>query len=348
MSRAIENKKINYSILELANVPYDGTVKQTLNDSLAVAQHAESLGYKRFWLAEHHNAEFIGSSATSVLIGYIADNTETIRVGSGGIMLPNHSPLIIAEQFGTLAHLYPGRIDLGLGRAPGTDQETARAIRSDFMEAAHSFPAEIGKIQRYFSPENKQAKVRATVAEGRDVPLYVLGSSTDGAHIAAQLGLPYAFASHFASTHLHNALRIYEQEFQASESLSSPYIMAGINVYVADTDEEAESLFSTHVRMFLSVLTGTKEGVHPPTAMTAELQAMAKHPTLAQMIKYSFVGSKEKVKKEIEAFLELTGVDELITVTIAHNREDRIKSIRLFAELMDEINSENKTVLPHK
>lgn len=338
MRTEIKDKKINYSILELANVPQEGTIKQTLNDSLEVARQAEALGYKRFWLAEHHNAEFIGSSATSVLIGYIAENTSTIRVGSGGIMLPNHSPLIIAEQFGTLAHLYPGRIDLGLGRAPGTDQETARAIRSDFMEAAHSFPAEIGKIQQYFSRENKQAKVRATVAEGRDVPLYILGSSTDGAHIAAQLGLPYAFASHFASTHLHNALRIYEQEFQPSKSLENPYTMAGINVYIADTDEEAESLFTTHVRMFLSVLTGTKEGVHPPVEMTAELQAMMNHPTLAQMIRYSFVGSKKKVKKEIEEFLELTGVDELITVTIAHNREDRIKSIRHFAAIMDEIN----------
>ncbi|WP_134090283.1 LLM class flavin-dependent oxidoreductase [Olivibacter sp. XZL3] len=340
----MKNQDIAYSILELANVPKDGTIKQTLSDSLEVAKQAESLNYKRFWLAEHHNAEFIGSSATSLLIGYIAENTFKIRVGSGGIMLPNHSPLIIAEQFGTLAHLYPDRIDLGLGRAPGTDHETARAIRSDFMEAAHSFPIEIGKIQRYFSTENKMAKVRATVAEGRKVPLYILGSSTDGAHIAAQLGLPYAFASHFASTHLHNALRIYEQEFQPSKFLESPYTIAGANIYVADTDEEAERLFTTHIRMFFGVLTGVHEGVQPSTTLTSELRAALKHPTLAQMLKYSFVGSKQTVKRQIKEFIELTQVDELITVTITYQVEDRIKSIKLFKEVMDDINEEKSQI----
>ncbi|WP_310590819.1 MsnO8 family LLM class oxidoreductase, partial [Arsenicibacter rosenii] len=189
-------------------------------------------------------------------------------------MLPNHSPLIVAEQFGTLAHLYPGRIDLGLGRAPGTDQQTAEAIRSDFMRAAQAFPAEVRKIQTYFSAENKEASVRAAVAEGTDVPIYILGSSTDSAHLAAARGLPYAFASHFATTHLLNALRIYRQEFQPSPTLKQPYTMAGINVFVADSDEEAQQLFTSLIRMFVGVLTGARAPIHPPTEMTPELSTM--------------------------------------------------------------------------
>ncbi len=334
----MNNNKTAYSILELAIVSQGETIQQTLHNSLALAKEAEALNYKRIWFAEHHNSDNIGSSATSLLMGYVAENTTTIRVGSGGVMLPNHSPLIVAEQFGTLAHLYPGRIDLGLGRAPGTDQATARAIRSDFMEAAHSFPREIEKIQQYFSVENKTAKVRAPIAEGTDVPLYVLGSTTDSSHIAAEKGLPYAFASHFASTHLHNALRIYEQEFQPSEFLEKPYTIAGVNVLVADTDEEAEKLFTSLIRMFVGVLTGSREPLQPPTELTEELKGVFQHPTLHQMLKYSFVGSKQTVKTQIQVFLEETGVDELITVSNIYNLEDRLKSARLFAEIMTEIN----------
>lgn len=334
-------QEIGYSILELAVVSQGNTIKQTLNNSLALAKEAEALNYKRFWFAEHHNSDNIGSSATSLLMGYVAENTNSIRVGSGGIMLPNHSPLIIAEQFGTLAHLYPNRIDLGLGRAPGTDPQTAQAIRSDFMQAAHSFPVEIKKIQKYFSSENKSSPVRATIAEGTDVPMYILGSSTDSAHLAAKEGLPYAFASHFASTHLHNALRIYEQEFQPSEFLQQPYTIAGINVYVGDTDQEAERLFTSLIRMFMSVLTGAREPMHPPTALTEELVAMFNHPSLNQMLKYSFVGSKQTVKSQLQGFLDKTGVDELITVSTAYSLEERLKSVRLFAEIMTEINAEN-------
>ncbi|MDO6388582.1 LLM class flavin-dependent oxidoreductase [Pontibacter sp. BT731] len=329
---------IAYSILELAIVSQGETIQKTLHNSLALAKEAEAHHYKRIWFAEHHNSNNIGSSATSLLIGYVAENTTSIRVGSGGVMLPNHSPLIIAEQFGTLAHLYPNRIDLGLGRAPGTDQATARAIRSDFMEAAHSFPREIEKIQQYFSEGNIVASVRAPVAEGTGVPLYVLGSSTDSAHIAAQKGLPYAFASHFASTHLHNALRIYEQEFQPSGVLDKPYTMAGVNVLVADTDEEAEKLFTSLIRMFVGVLTGSRDPLHPPTELTEELEGVLQHPTLQQMLRYSFVGSKQTVKTQIQEFLEETGVDELITVSTMYDINDRLKSTRLFAEIMKEIN----------
>src|SRR5690554_4677755 len=332
-------KNIAYSILELAMISEGNTIKQTLNDSLALAKEAEAHNYKRIWFAEHHNAENIGSSATSILIGYVAENTDTIRVGSGGIMLPNHSPLIIAEQFGTLAHLYPNRIDLGLGRAPGTDPQTAQAIRTDFFQAAQSFPSEVKKIQNYFSLENKNSKVRAAIAEGTEVPLYILGSSTDSAHLAAREGLPYAFASHFASTHLLNALKIYQQEFQSSEVLESPYTIAGVNVFVADTDEEAERLFTTLIRMFVGVLTGAKSALQPPTEMTDELQGMLHHPSVHQMLKYSFVGSKQTVKKQVLAFLEETGVNELITVSSTYAIEDRIKSARLFAEVINEINT---------
>ncbi len=341
----MSNHTIAYSILELALTPEGSTIKETLNNSLVVAKEAEFLQYTRYWFAEHHNSDHIGSTAPSLLIGYVAENTSTLRVGSGGIMLPNHSPLIIAEQFGTLAHLYPDRIDLGLGRAPGTDRPTAQAIRSDFMEAAQYFPEEIAKIQQYFSSDNQFSKVRAPIAEGTDVPLYILGSSTDSAHLAAKKGLPYAFASHFASTHLLNALAIYRREFQASEVLSEPYTIAGVNVLIADTDEEAERLFTTLIRMFLGVLTGSKQALQPPTEMTEELRELLNHPTLHQMLKYSFVGSKATVKKQIKGFLEETQVNELIAVSTSYALEDRLKSITLFAEVMREINEEKGQVV---
>ena len=334
----VDQQNIAYSVLELAIVSQGETIQQTLHNSLALAKAAEEYRYKRIWFAEHHNSDNIGSSATSLLIGYVAENTNAIRVGSGGIMLPNHSPLIIAEQFGTLAHLYPGRIDLGLGRAPGTDQQTAQAIRSDFYQAAQMFPQEVEKIQRYFSVENKSTNVRVAIAEGVEVPLYILGSSTDSAHLAAKKGLPYAFASHFASTYLHQALKIYKQEFQPSEALLQPYTMAGINVYIADTDEEAEKLFTSLIRMFVGVLTRARDTLQPPTELTEDLRELLQHPTLQQMLKYSFVGSKQTVKKGIKAFLEQTGVNELIAVATMYDINDRIKSARLFAEIMVEIN----------
>lgn len=334
----METQSIAYSVLELAIVSEGDSIRQTLNNSLALAKEAEKFGYKRIWFAEHHNSDNIGSNAPSILIGYVADNTETIRVGSGGIMLPNHSPLVVAEQFGTLAHMYPNRIDLGLGRAPGTDQQTAAAIRSDFMHAAQLFPEEVAKIQRYFSPENKTSNVRAAIAEGMNVPIYILGSSTDSAHLAAKKGLPYAFASHFASSYLLQALKIYHQEFQPSKFLDRAYTMAGVNVYIADTDEEADRMFTSLIRMFVGVLTGARAPLHPPTEMTDDLKELREHPAVKQMLKYSFVGSKQSVKKQVVAFLDQTRVDELIAVSAMYDIEDRLKSARLFAEIMVEIN----------
>ncbi len=335
MSQNIRN--IAYSILDLALVSEGLTPAETLKNSLKLAQAAESYGYTRFWLAEHHNSISIASAAPQILIGYIAANTKTIRVGSGGIMLPNHPSLIIAEQFGTLGALYPNRIDLGLGRAPGTDAATANAINPSRMQATYAFPQEINKIQKYFSTDNSGAAVRANVAEGIDVPLYILGSSTDSAHLAAKKGLPYAFASHFATTHLMEALNIYYNEFQPSEYLKEPYTMAGVNVIIGETDEAAEQMLTTLIRGIVGILTGKRSYLQPPCAMTQELREVAKHPAVRQMLKYSFVGNKETVKQQTADFLSKTGVNELMAVTNIFDAEDRIKSYKAFAEIMGEM-----------
>lgn len=334
----MDTKPIHFSILDLAIVSQGSSLQQTFANVLALAKQAEIFGYKRYWLAEHHNAESIGSSATSILIGYVAEGTKTIRVGSGGIMLPNHSALIIAEQFGTLGSLYPNRIDLGLGRAPGTDQETARAIRSDFMMAAQYFPQEIQKIENYFSLENKTAKVRAPIAEGVDVPIFILGSSTDSAHLAAAKGLPYAFASHFATTHLFPALEIYRSEFTASDVLAKPYVMAAVNIIIADTDEEAERISTSFIRMIIGIFTGSRTYMQAPTELTDELIEFKQHPQVQQMMRYSFIGNKATVKKQVINFLKETQADELIAVTNTFDPTARIHSYKQFAEIMKEIN----------
>ena len=331
-------KEIAYSILDLAVVSQGKSFRQTFDDSVAIAKLAERTGYKRYWLAEHHNMDAIGSSATSILIGKIAEETQHIRVGSGGIMLPNHSPLIIAEQFGTLGTLYENRIDLGLGRAPGTDQATASAIRSDFYEAAMHFPAEVQKIQDYFSVDNKHESVRANVAEGVDVPLYILGSSTTSAYLAAEKGLPYAFASHFSSAQLLEALKIYKTQFQPSATLAQPYTIAGISIIIADMDEEAEFLSSSYYSRVIGILTGDRSPLEPPFKITNEFRNTIQHPAVQQMSKYAFIGSKETVKKKVKSFIEQTGVDELIAATHVFDVKDRIKSVELFAEVMREVN----------
>jgi luciferase family oxidoreductase group 1 len=331
-------KKIAYSILELAIVSDGVTIEQTFENSVDLAQRVEGMGYSRLWLAEHHNMVHVASVATPVLIGHIANNTKTIRVGSGGIMLPNHSPLIVAEQFGTLGRLYPNRIDLGLGRAPGTDQLTAHAIRSDRMQSVHNFAGEIEQIQEYFSKDNEWAKVRAVVAEGVTVPLYILGSSLDSAHLAAKMGLPYAFASHFATSLLLEALDIYREEFQPSEFLDKPYTIAGVNVIAADTDDEAERNFTSVIRMFLGILTGKREPLQPPMEMTDELMMIQHNPAVREMLKYSFVGRREAVAKQLDKFLLETGVDELMVVSNMHGHDDRINSYRILSEIIKERN----------
>lgn len=335
MSQQIE--KIKYSLLELAVISEGNSVAQTFKNSVALAQQAETFGYTRYWLAEHHNSVNIASSATSILISHVAENTKSIRVGSGGIMLPNHSPLIVAEQFGTLGQLYPDRIDLGLGRAPGTDQLTAQAIRGDRMQAVTQFPADVSQIQQYFSTKNSTSNVRATMAEGVDVPLYILGSSTDSAYLAAEKGLPYAFASHFATTHLDDALEIYYNNFVASEYLKSPYTIACVNIIAADTNAEADRNMTSLLRMFVGVLTGKREALQPPTEMTSDYRALMNNQTLYDMLKYSFVGDKERVKEKTLDFLKRTGVNEIMAVSNMYDYEARVKSYKIFGEIMQEI-----------
>lgn len=333
------HKNIKYSILELAVVGQDISHHQVFQNSLDLAKNAEELGYTRFWLAEHHNMKSIASSPTAILIGHIAGGTNSIRVGSGGIMLPNHSPLIVAEQFGTLGSLYPNRIDLGLGRAPGTDPVTAHAIRSDRMQSVYRFPNEIDDIQTYFKKNREGEKVRATVAEGVQVPMYILGSSTDSAHVAASKGLPYVFASHFAPAQLFEALEIYNDEFQPSPYLEKPYTIAGINVIAADTDEEAEKLSTSSLRMLFGVLTQNPQYLQPPVKMNADLINLRNQPALQQMTKYAFYGSQETVKQKTAKFVQKTGVDEVIVASHIYNHHTRVKSHHLFAEAMMEINA---------
>jgi luciferase family oxidoreductase group 1 len=318
------------SVLELALVTEGHTATESLKNALDLAQKTERLGYSRFWLAEHHNMRGIASSATSILIGYIAGGTSSIRVGSGGIMLPNHAPLIIAEQFGTLATLYPNRIDLGLGRAPGTDQLTIQALRRD-RYAAMEFPQNVKELQTYFSVENRTASVRAFPGEGLDIPIWILGSSTDSAYLAASMGLPYAFASHFAPAHLHAALRIYHENFVPSDHLSAPYTMACVNVIAADTNEEAQRLGTSIKEQFLGILTGKRELLQAPNP-DKEWDPL-EEAALEQMIAYTFVGGPEKVKAELQAFIDKTQVDELMIASAIYDHEARVKSYEILKSI---------------
>ncbi|MCX2433457.1 LLM class flavin-dependent oxidoreductase [Pedobacter sp. GR22-10] len=326
-------KNIPYSVLDLATVLEGHTAADTFKTSLEMAQQSESLGYRRYWFAEHHNMAGVASSATAVLIGFIASGTQTIRVGSGGIMLPNHSPLIVAEQFGTLASLHPNRIDLGLGRAPGTDQVTAMAIRGENFNAAHNFPRDIERLQQFFSADNRGAKVRAFPGEGLDIPIWVLGSSTDSAYLAAEKGLPYAFASHFAPTYFEQAIAIYKNNFKPSALLHEPYVMACVNVVAADTDEQAEFLSSSVKRMFLGVITGKRELLKPAFDNINGYWDRMEKEAVEQMLYYSFIGSKETIKRNLEAFVEKYGVNEVMSTSHIYDQQAKLHSNKLFAEI---------------
>ena len=329
----MSNASIPFSILDLAIIAEGRTIADAFHHSLHAAQAAERWGFNRYWLAEHHNSVGVGSAATSVLIGYIAQGTQTIRVGSGGIMLPNHSPYIIAEQFGTLATLYPDRIDLGLGRAPGTDQLTARAIGRQ-QSRVEEFPDDIRKLQTYFSKGNASSSVRAIPGEGLDIPIWVLGSSPDSARLAGELGLPYAFASHFAPTHLFHALDLYRKTFRPSSVLNKPYMMAAANVVVADTDEEANYLFTSVLQMFMGVITGKRQPLPPPVADMDLMWDDLTRQAVLGMLACSFAGSQERVKTHIDSFVRQTGINELMITTNVYDQEARLNSLKLFSELM--------------
>jgi luciferase family oxidoreductase group 1 len=321
------------SVLDLSPVPAGSNAGQSLRNSLDLARHAEALGFNRYWLAEHHNMPGIASAATAVVIGHIAGGTSTIRVGAGGIMLPNHSPLVIAEQFGTLAALYPGRIDLGLGRAPGTDMLTARALRRNLDSGVDSFPNDVVELMSYFDPVQEGQRVQAVPGAGLDVPVWILGSSLYGAQLAAMLGRPYAFASHFAPAEMENAIAIYRSRFQPSESYPKSHLMLGINVVVAATDEEAKYLFSSQQQSFVNLRSG-RPGLLPPPIRDYESQIdMNGRMMLDQALAAALVGSPETVKRGLEAFIQRTGADELMVTAMIHDHQARKQSFTLLSEI---------------
>jgi len=325
---------IPVSVLDLAAVVQDSTPEQTFKKSLTLAQHVEKLGYNRYWLAEHHNMTGIASSATAVLIGYIAGGTKKIRVGSGGIMLPNHSSLIIAEQFGTLGSLYPGRIDRGLGRAPGTDQLTAMVIRRNSNLSAEDFPQQVVELKAYFSKENSAAKVRAIPGEGVDVPMWILGSSTDSAHLAAYFGMPYAFAGHFAPQQMQTAFAIYRKEFRPSEQLNEPYTMACVNVIAADTDEESQYLATSLYQAFLGIIRNKRGLLQPPVHNIHEIWDELEEAQVKHMLSGSFIGSPPTLRKEIQHFIEASGINELMASAHVYDLDAKLHSYKLLSEVM--------------
>ncbi|MBX5495144.1 MAG: LLM class flavin-dependent oxidoreductase [Bryobacteraceae bacterium] len=321
-----------FSILDLAFVPEGSTPAQALRNTLDLAQHAERWGYHRFWLAEHHNMIGIASSATAVVIGYVAGGTSTIRVGAGGIMLPNHAPLIVAEQFGTLESLYPGRIDLGLGRAPGTDQRTLQALRRSPL-SAERFPEDVLELQALLGPVKEGQAVQAVPGSGLNVPIWILGSSLFGAQLAAELGLPYAFASHFMPAALLPALETYRREFKPSKQLDCPYTMAGVNVFAAETDAEARLLFTSAQQQFANVIRGTPGRLPPPIEDIDRYWTPAEKAQASAMLACSFVGSPQTVQRGLNEFIERTGVDEIIIASAIYDHAARLRSYEIVAEV---------------
>ena len=324
---------IPFSILDLSPVPQGATPADALRNSLDLAQHAEVWGYHRFWLAEHHNMPGIASAATSVVIGHVAGGTKTIRVGSGGIMLPNHSPLVIAEQFGTLASLYPDRIDLGLGRAPGTDQPTSRALRRNVASSSDNFPQDVEELQSYFEPASPNQRIRAIPGTGLRVPIWLLGSSLFSSQLAAELGLPFAFASHFAPADMMRALELYRAQFKPSRQLDRPYTMLGLNVIIAETDAQARYLFSSVQQAFTNLRRGTPGQIPPPIDDIDAYWSPQEKASASQTLLCSVVGSPETVERGILKFIEVTRPDEIITTAHIYDHAARLRSFKLLADV---------------
>jgi len=325
---------IPLSILELVRVTQETDERGALNNARDLAAHAEKLGYRRVWVAEHHNMAGIASAATAVVLAHIAGGTSTIRIGAGGIMLPNHAPYVIAEQFGTLARLFPGRVDLGLGRAPGTDQLTLHALRRS-PEAAETFPQDVLELQAFLAPAVPGQRIQAVPAAGTEVPLYILGSSHFGAMLAAELGLPYAFASHFAPDHLITALEIYRGRFKPSEQLDRPYAIVGVNVIAAESDEKARRLATTQQMSFTNIFRGARGLSQPPTDDIESYWTPMEKAQAARMLARSIVGSPGAVRKGMAALIEETCADELIVVSDVYEHSERLRSIELIAEAAD-------------
>jgi luciferase family oxidoreductase group 1 len=319
------------SILDLAPITAGSDAARSFRNSLDLARHAERWGYRRFWLAEHHGMPGIASAATAVVIAHIAGGTESIRVGAGGIMLPNHSPLVVAEQFGTLESLFPGRIDLGLGRAPGSDALVARALRRTLVSDPDQFPQDVLELMNYFSPAAAEQPIRAVPGAGLDVPIYILGSSLYGAQVAAALGLPYAFASHFAPAQMMEAIELYRARFRPSERHDRPYVILGYNVFAADTDEEARLLLSSAQQAFVNLRSGRPTTLQPPVPGYADLLSPSERALLAQVLSCSAIGSPQTVQRQIEDFVARTGADELIVASMIYDHGARLRSYEIAA-----------------
>ncbi|HEX8569090.1 MAG TPA: LLM class flavin-dependent oxidoreductase [Caulobacteraceae bacterium] len=330
---------IPLSVLDLSPIVEGGDAAASFRNTLDLAQHAERWGYRRFWLAEHHGMPGVGSAATSVLIGWVAQGTSTIRVGAGGIMLPNHAPLVIAEQFGTLESLFPGRIDLGLGRAPGSDQLTARALRRTLASDPDEFPRDVMELMAWFQPAQAGQGVQAVPGAGLNVPIWILGSSLFGAQLAAALGLPYAFASHFAPAQMEEAIALYRHRFQPSAQLDRPYVMLGYNVFAADTDEEARFLATSMQQAFVNLRTGRPGKLQPPVEGYADRLEPAARAMLDQVLSCSAIGSRDTVRRELEAFVARTRADELMVTSQVFDHAARLRSFEIAAEAREALAS---------
>ncbi|MBT4907886.1 MAG: LLM class flavin-dependent oxidoreductase [Rhodospirillaceae bacterium] len=324
---------VNLSVLDLAYIGEGFTPADALANARDLAQHAEAAGYERFWLAEHHNLAGIASAATAVCIGHVAGGTKTIRVGAGGIMLPNHSPMVVAEQFGTLATLFPGRIDLGLGRAPGTDQRTLQALRRG-PDSSENFPQDVVELQALLGAPQENQAIHAIPGEDTNVPLWILGSSLFGAQLAAMLGLPYAFASHFAPQALMQAVEIYRDRFEPSAQLDAPYVMIGCNAVVADTEDEARHLFTTPQQQFTRMVRGTRGQLPPPVDDIETFWSPMEKSQASSMLGCSFYGSSDTIKARLDPLIEATGADELMVVGAIWDHAARVRSYEILAEAM--------------
>ena len=321
------------SILDLVPITQGSNARTALNNALDLAQHAERWGYNRFWVAEHHNMPGIASSATAVVIGHLAGGTDTIRVGSGGVMLPNHAPLVVAESFGTLEALYPNRIDLGLGRAPGTDQLTMRALRRDSSHGADTFPRDVLELQKYLASRADGQRVRAVPGEGSEVPLWLLGSSLYSATLASQLGLPFAFASHFAPDLLMQALEVYRENFEPSQQLDKPHAMIVANVFAADSDDEARRLFTSVEQAFVNLRRGAPGQLPAPLENGARPWSEFEQQNIDHALAFSFVGAPETVRAGLQRLVEQTGADELMLTAMIHDHGARLRSFELAAQV---------------
>lgn len=329
-----QRREVRLSVLDLSPIRLGDNATDALRNTLDLAQHAEKWGFHRFWLAEHHNMKGIASAATSVVIGYVAGGTSTIRVGSGGIMLPNHAPLVIAEQFGTLESLYPGRIDLGIGRAPGSDQLTARALRRNLGSDGDTFPRDLLELQSYF---RGTARVNAVPGNGLNVPIYLLGSSDFSAQLAAELGLPFAFASHFAPDYLFAALELYRRHFKPSETLQKPYVIVGANVFAANNDDEAQRLFTSLQQQFLNLVRGTPGQLPPPVDDMSTRLSAPEAAHLERMTRISAIGAPDTVCAKLQLIARETGADEILATAQIFDHAARLHSFEILSEVGREL-----------